>query len=903
MATAGLPAGGGGVYTGHMDARTIAIALAALCAAGAGAAPVPEGAFLLPEGISAAGSPFDMSSLNDRIKASRSRLAVDGRGRFSLDGERLRLVGLNRTDLPSKDKAEGVAAWMAAMGLNAIRFHHIDAPWSASLLPGYGKPTRTLDPEALDRLDWFVAKLEEAGILVDMNLLTGRQFSSLDGLPEEVDAIADFKARHSLGFYFRPALDLQKEYARSLLGHRNPYTGKTYAKDPRVAIVEINNENGLVQSWLSGQLEVPPLFTEGLKREWNARLFARFGSRAGMSAALGLGSPEGAAIIRGEAGGSGWNLERHQGASAELKEAKASGKGAPPGKAAVITVEKTGSESWHVQYVRSGVALEAGKSYTLKLRARADPPRKLTADLSLSVSPWSRVALGDELSLDREWREFSLTTSVLAEAAPRARINLSGMGLLKGRVELGGVTLVEGGTALAEGADPARGTMELLPASRRGSLGEAYQREFIRFLYDKEAGYWREMRRFLREDLGVEALLCGTIVGCSFPSLMAEFDVVDSHAYWNHPVFPSRDWDMADYYVSNADLAAAADGGTLAQLAMRRVEGKPFMVTEYDHPYPNRYASQAWPMLASFACFQDWDAIFGFAMEGDVPDKPRIAGCFDQNHNPAKASALPLAAAAFRLGLVSPGKEARIVGLDPEAEAAQVARGYAWTLADAGTAGMKRTEALRHRTAIRLPGTALREAGAAAASAEIVDGDEIYSDTGEIRWRPAAAEWSVLAPGFAAGAFSASVLRREAGSLSAEVSKPDVFLAFMAMRSLAGGKALLWACGPAGNAGEGLRVYGAREEKNAAFGPGEKLTTKADMGAGPPYAIVPSFRAALAGFSWIPANPRAYGLDGRGRRRGAIAYVDAEKAGAASGAGAVSLRGDAAGFWYELAAE
>ncbi len=886
-----------------MDARTIAIALAALCAAFAGAAPIPEGAFLLPEGISAAGSPFDMSSLNDRIKASRSRLVVDERGRFSLDGERLRLVGLNRTDLPAKGKAEGVAAWMAAMGLNAIRFHHIDAPWSASLLPGYGKSTRTLDPEALDRLDWFVAKLEEAGILVDMNLLTGRQFSSLDGLPKEVDAIADFKARHSLGFYYRAALDLQKEYARSLLGHRNPYTGKTYAKDPRVAIVEINNENGLVQSWLSGQLEVPPLFTEGLKREWNARLLARFGSRSGMSTALGLGSPEGDALVRGEAGGSEWNLERHQGASAGFKEAKASGKGAPPGKAATITVEKTGSESWHVQYVRSGVALEAGKSYTLKLKARADPPRKVTADLSLSISPWSRVALGDELSLDREWREFSLTTQVLVDAAPRARINLSGMGLLRGRVEIGDVTLVEGGTALAEGADPARGTMELLPASRRSSLGEAYQREFIRFLYEKEAAYWREMRRFLREDLGVEALLCGTIVGCSFPSLMAEFDVVDSHAYWNHPAFPSRDWDMADYYVSNADLAAERNGGTLSGLALKRVEGKPFMVTEYDHPYPNRYASEMWPMLASFACFQDWDAVFGFVMEGDAAERPRIAGYFDQNHNPAKASALPLAAAAFRLGLVSPGKEARIVGLDPEAEAAQVARGWAWTLADAGTAGMKRTEALRHRVAIRLPGIAPREAGAAPATAKIIDENEIISDTGEILWRPAAAEWSVLAPGFVAGAFSAPALRREAGALSAEISKPEGFLAFMSISAREGGKALLWACGSAGNAGEGLRVYGAKETRGAAFGPGEKLTTRADMGAGPPYAVVPPFRASLAGFTWMPAFPRAYALDGRGRRRGGPAPASGAGTAAGSGAASVSLGGGAPGFWFVLAGE
>jgi hypothetical protein len=40
-------------------------------------------------------------------------------------------------------------------------------------------------------------------------------------------------------------IELQKEYASQLLGHRNPYTKLKYTEDPAVAIVEINNENAL----------------------------------------------------------------------------------------------------------------------------------------------------------------------------------------------------------------------------------------------------------------------------------------------------------------------------------------------------------------------------------------------------------------------------------------------------------------------------------------------------------------------------------------------------------------------------------------------------------------------------------------------------------------------------------
>lgn len=40
-------------------------------------------------------------------------------------------------------------------------------------------------------------------------------------------------------------IELQKEYAKQLLDHTNPYTHRKYIVDPAVAIVEINNENAI----------------------------------------------------------------------------------------------------------------------------------------------------------------------------------------------------------------------------------------------------------------------------------------------------------------------------------------------------------------------------------------------------------------------------------------------------------------------------------------------------------------------------------------------------------------------------------------------------------------------------------------------------------------------------------
>jgi len=59
---------------------------------------------------------------------------------------------------------------------------------------------------------------------------------------------------------------LQKEYARKLLTHYNPYTKSEYRNEPAIAIIEIVNENSLVGAWAKGRLR--GLKTEGPPAEW-----------------------------------------------------------------------------------------------------------------------------------------------------------------------------------------------------------------------------------------------------------------------------------------------------------------------------------------------------------------------------------------------------------------------------------------------------------------------------------------------------------------------------------------------------------------------------------------------------------------------------------------------------------
>ena len=72
---------------------------------------------------------------------------------------------------------------MAKFGLNAVRFHFLDSTWGTPRLINYESGDwRNWNADALDRLDYFIARLKEHGIYADLNLLVGRRFGVGDGV-------------------------------------------------------------------------------------------------------------------------------------------------------------------------------------------------------------------------------------------------------------------------------------------------------------------------------------------------------------------------------------------------------------------------------------------------------------------------------------------------------------------------------------------------------------------------------------------------------------------------------------------------------------------------------------------------------------------------------------------------
>jgi len=223
----------------------------------------------------------DLSALLDAPAGKAGAISIRDGHLVTAEGRRFRIWGVNFTGaccFPAKADAPAVTTHLARFGINCVRFHFLDSNWSPSLFVRGSDNTRSLDPNQLDRLDYFIAELKKRGIYTNLNPNVGRTFRKSDG-------VRDYE---HLGFakvvnYFDEQVQmLHKEYARQLLTHRNPYTGSEYRHEPAVAIVELVNENSIVEAWFSDRLlgkntqrnpgtwtDVTAWYAEQLTREFN----------------------------------------------------------------------------------------------------------------------------------------------------------------------------------------------------------------------------------------------------------------------------------------------------------------------------------------------------------------------------------------------------------------------------------------------------------------------------------------------------------------------------------------------------------------------------------------------------------------------------------------------------------
>ncbi|MCG6925059.1 MAG: hypothetical protein LJF30_07080 [Acidobacteria bacterium] len=534
------------------------------------------------------GGPADLSFLLEAPAGRDGFVTVRDGHLAEADGSRLRIWGINLSaaaGLPRKEDAPRLAAILARHGLNGVRFHYFDRPAPGGILDASRDDTHALDPEQLERFDFLVAELKKRGIYTNINLNVARRYREGDGVRDH----------ELLGFakgvthVDERLVELQKEYARQLLTHRNPYTGAEYRSEPAVAIVEMVNENSIVESWFSGRL--------------------------------------------------------------------------------------------------------LGKNQTKDPGTWTDIPASYERELSARYQAWLRERLSDE-DLARLRKEAGVGEE---EAVPRLA---------------------------PEGFDEASNLRFQSEAS---------------FYIELEDRFFQQMGSFLRDDLGVRALLVGSSdhnhsrSGYPLLSSTAKLDVVDGHVYWQHPHYlegrlPSG---QSRFEIPNTPMVADPLHSTVVQLARSAVEGRPYTVSEVNHPFPHAYSAEGIPILAAYGALQDWDGIFWYTFEHARPDEwePRARGHFDLRPDPVKMAQLAAGALLFLRGDVAKAKGLHLRSYSPEEVRESIRLPHElWPFF---TPGFDHALPLRRRTRIR---------GFESGSSDSVSPSEpgpIVSDTDQLSWHTA----------------------------------------------------------------------------------------------------------------------------------------------------------------------
>ncbi|MDX2283506.1 MAG: carbohydrate binding domain-containing protein [Bacteroidia bacterium] len=650
--------------------RNLLAMLLGMAAAGAAAQDFPGGfLFSMPAADSSA-SPF-LPAFPAGPITEAGRIGTDGAGSFTAGGQPVRFWGANivaAAAFPAYSESRFIAARARKLGLNLIRFHHLDNPWGGSggtIFPA--GTTRSFDPAALARLEYLIAQLKRQGIYINLNLNVSRTFQASDGVLH-ADSLVEFAKGVTL---FDPWLiRLQKEYAAQLLGHVSPYTGMALKDDPALAMVEIINENSLYGWWKENRLH--PFASGGsltwrhsrmLDSLWHDFLIAKYQTTAALQAAWQSSSAPGSGNLLQNPGfetaqTAPWQVEQHSTAQGALSiSAQAPFQGAYSGRMAVTATTGT---SWHLQLKQTGMSVQQDSLYLVRVALRADGSRTVNIGIMRDNDPYTWYG-GMQLAVGTQWKEFVFSFTAPETNSGQVRLTFDFGGT--GTYWFDGMYLGKAGerSGLQPGETLEQRTVRRIPHPER--LLHAVQRvaDQAEFYLGLQRQFTAEMAAYLRDSLGVQAPITGTnaLTGIHDAYTHEEVDYLDDHSYWDHPWFPSVAWDSYDWLISNEPMVRSGRLDAISNLfSGLQPASRPYTVSEYNHGFPNRYRTEMVHALAAYASFHEADGLMFFDYNGGSDwTSDRIGGYFSLHRDPAVMALFPSCSWAYRQGLIAPAQQ------------------------------------------------------------------------------------------------------------------------------------------------------------------------------------------------------------------------------------------------------
>eukprot|EP00727_Mastigamoeba_balamuthi_P011719 m51a1_g717 putative protein (1684) ;mRNA; f:430093-442653 len=311
----------------------------------------------------------------------------------------------------------------------------------------------------------------------------------------------------------------------------------------------------------------------------------------------------------------------------------------PANSGVTINVAKADGTSWNVGYQVGSIHVKKGVYYSFSSQCKSN-----TA-VTVSFGVCQSVGFTSPADDDRIRVVFNLGYSA-------AIVSLRNASLAPG-----GCTGLDQGESID--------TVKPFPGGDAETRGRYFDRVLFKAFLEKD--YFDSLRSHIKDTLGYKGLVTGTIkYGVLGAYGQSGMDFVDSHSYWHHPQFPHKPWDSVDWLVVQQAMSQHPESATFWGLV--RVDGKPFTITEYNHPAPLDSQSETVPMIAAWAAIQDVDAVFLFAYSHSIwhvkgASQHTVTNFFDIDYNPAKWTFMKQASMIVQLGQIPSLRANKVIRL------------------------------------------------------------------------------------------------------------------------------------------------------------------------------------------------------------------------------------------------
>jgi hypothetical protein len=254
----------------------------------------------------------------------------------------------------------------------------------------------------------------------------------------------------------------------------------------------------------------------------------------------------------------------------------------------------------------------------------------------------------------------------------------------------------------------------------------------LEFYMHLERDFFARARQLIRDELAAKPLLIGdgdhNDSISPYPHALSFNlcgDFLDGHGYWQHP-------DLGPpLQVKNTPMVNEPLDSTVVQFARTPVEGRPFTISETNHPFPHRYACEGLPILSAYALFQDWDGLLWFDWgPGRIRPGEGVVQVFGFGSDPLKYANAAVCGLWFHRGDVQPAQQT-VVRHVSHTTALDSLRWNRDQERPFYTRGFSKSTPLLHAVRWKLT------EDPAPAYPEPAPLGEMVSDTGELTWRHA----------------------------------------------------------------------------------------------------------------------------------------------------------------------